>query len=45
MAEYRQEEDVIGVFLVESTVECEKSRLSTSALYTHYALWAKENGY
>ena len=45
ISEYRQEADVIGVFLAESTVECEKNRLSTSALYTHYALWAKDNGY
>lgn len=45
IAAYRQEADVIGVFLAEYTVGEEKSRLSTSLLYSHYAAWAKENGY
>jgi putative DNA primase/helicase len=45
VAAYRQEADVIGVFLAEYTVAEEKSRLSTSLLYSHYAAWAKDNGY
>jgi len=45
VAEYREEADVIGLFLTETTVVCEKNRLSTSELYTHYALWTKEYGY
>ena len=42
---YRQEADIIGVFLAEYTVAEEKRRLSTSLLYSHYAAWAKDNGY
>jgi putative DNA primase/helicase len=45
IAAYRQEADIIGCFLAEYTVEREKSRLSTSELYIHYAGWAKDNGY
>jgi putative DNA primase/helicase len=45
VAEYRQETDVIGVFLSEHTVEAAKSRLPTSELYGCYTLWAKDNGY
>ena len=33
------------MFLSEHTIEREKSRLSTSELYAHYASWAKDNGY
>jgi putative DNA primase/helicase len=45
IAAYRQDADIIGVFLAEYTVEQEKSRLATPVLYSHYATWAKENGY
>lgn len=45
IAAYRQEADIIGNFLSEYTVEREKGRLPTSALYTHYTGWAKDNGY
>ena len=45
VTEYRQEADVIGLFLAEYTVIQEKSRLSTPVLYGHYAAWAKDNGY
>jgi putative DNA primase/helicase len=42
---YRSEADIIGMFLSEFTIAEENSRLSTSLLYTHYAKWAKDNGY
>ena len=45
ISEYRQEADVIGMFLSEYTVGREKSRLSTPVLYSHYARWAADNGY
>ena len=45
VSEYRQEADVIGLFLAENTVIQEKSRLSTPMLYSHYARWAADNGY
>jgi putative DNA primase/helicase len=45
IAEYRQDVDLIGVFLSECTVGEENARLATSALYSRYALWAKDNGY
>jgi putative DNA primase/helicase len=45
IAEYREEADVIGLFLAESTCGKENGRLSTALLYSHYAAWAKENGY
>jgi putative DNA primase/helicase len=44
VAEYRQEADVIGAFLTEFTTESESGRLSTSALYSRYTAWAKDNG-
>jgi len=45
VAAYRQAADIIGTFFDECTVTNEKSRLSTSALYSCYSLWAKDNGY
>jgi putative DNA primase/helicase len=45
VAEYRQEADVIGMFLAEYTVRNDNNRLSTSALYAQYTTWAKDNGY
>jgi putative DNA primase/helicase len=45
VAAYRQEADIIGVFLAEFTIAEEKGRLSTSLLYSYYAAWAKDNGY
>jgi phage/plasmid-associated DNA primase len=45
VAEYRQEADVIGAFFAEFTTESEGGRLSTSALYSRYTAWAKDNGY
>jgi putative DNA primase/helicase len=45
VAEYRQEADVIGVFLAECTSGKENGRLPTSELYSRYASWAKDNGY
>jgi len=42
---YRAEADIIGVFLSEYTVEWDKNRLPTSALYFHYTAWSKDNGY
>jgi putative DNA primase/helicase len=44
-AEYREEADVIGVFLSEYTIAKEGNRLSAALLYAHYAAWTKENGY
>ncbi|MDR2043993.1 MAG: hypothetical protein LBQ15_06425 [Clostridium sp.] len=41
----RQEADIIGTFLSKYTVQRDNSRLSTSELYSHYAVWAKDNGY
>ncbi|MCL2343138.1 MAG: phage/plasmid primase, P4 family [Firmicutes bacterium] len=43
--EYRQEADTFGAFLCEYTTEHAGSRLPTSELYSHYANWAKDNGY
>jgi len=45
VAEYRQEADVIGLFLLECTAESEKGNISTPDLYLRYTSWAKENGY
>jgi len=45
IAAYRQEADIIGTFLSETTIEQEKHRLPTSKLYAHYIEWAKDNGY
>ena len=45
VAEYRQEADVIGLFLFECTAESEKGSISTPDLYLRYTAWAKENGY
>jgi putative DNA primase/helicase len=45
IAEYREEADVIGVFLSEHTVGKENGRLSTALLYANYVAWTKENGY
>jgi putative DNA primase/helicase len=42
---YRSEADLIGMFLSEYTCAEENGRLSTSLLYSHYAAWAKDNGY
>jgi putative DNA primase/helicase len=42
---HRAEADIIGTFLSEHTVTDENSRLSTSLLYSHYTMWAKDNGY
>ncbi len=42
---YRQEADIIGIFLSEYTGAEENGRLSTSLLYSYYSSWAKENGY
>ena len=44
LADHRQAK-LTSVFLSEYTVEREKSRLSTSELYLHYARWAADNGY
>jgi putative DNA primase/helicase len=45
ISEYRQEADVIGVFLSEHTSGEENGRVPTSELYALYADWAKANGY
>ena len=45
IAEYRQETDIFGQFLDDMTVGRDGSRLPTSELYSHYILWAKDNGY
>jgi putative DNA primase/helicase len=45
VTEYRQEADIIGVFLSEHTSTEENSRIPTTALYSLYADWAKANGY
>ena len=42
---YRSEADVIGVFLSEYTIAEDGGRLPTSVLHSHYAVWAKSNGY
>lgn len=42
---YRSEADILGLFLSEYTRSEEKSRLATSALYSCYTSWAKDNGY
>jgi putative DNA primase/helicase len=44
-AEYREEADVIGVFLSERTVPAEGKRLATRQLYLAYQDWAKSGGY
>ena len=45
IAEYRQEADIVGTFLSEYTCEQDNGKLSTSELYSNYAVWAKQNGY
>ncbi|MDR1559333.1 MAG: nucleoside triphosphatase, partial [Clostridiales bacterium] len=45
IAEYRQDADIIDVFLSECVTEQQDSKLQTSELYARYALWAKDNGY
>jgi putative DNA primase/helicase len=45
VAEYREEADVIGVFLSEYTSAKENGRVATTELYARYAQWAKDNGY
>jgi putative DNA primase/helicase len=45
IAAYRLEADVFGTFLAENTEAKEGARLSTSAMYSVYAEWAKANGY
>jgi putative DNA primase/helicase len=45
IANYRQETDIIGTFLLESVMEFEGNRLPTSKLYAIYTGWAKDNGY
>ena len=45
VAEYRQEADVIGLFLSECTVEQDKCRITTPELYARYSRWAGEYGY
>jgi len=45
VAAYRAEADIIGVFLAEYTGAEDGGRLSTSLLYSHYSIWAKDNGY
>jgi putative DNA primase/helicase len=45
IAAYREEADIIGVFLGKYTVGQDGGRLSTSLLYKYYAAWAKDNGY
>ena len=45
VAEYRQEADVIGLFLSECTIEQEKYRTTTPELYARYSRWASEYGY
>jgi putative DNA primase/helicase len=45
VADYRQEADIIGLFLAECTAEQEKCRTSTPELYSRYSHWASEYGY
>jgi putative DNA primase/helicase len=45
IAEYRQEADVIGIFLAEYTENSDNARLPINELYPLYAEWAKVNGY
>jgi phage/plasmid-associated DNA primase len=45
VAEYRQEADVIGVFIAERTVPAEGKRLATRQLYLAYQEWSKSGGY
>ncbi|MCL1795060.1 MAG: phage/plasmid primase, P4 family [Oscillospiraceae bacterium] len=45
IADYRQEADVIGVFLSECTEDTDGSRLPTNELYPVYSDWARANGY
>jgi putative DNA primase/helicase len=42
---YRQETDIFGQFLCEHTIGEDGARTPTSALYSHYTSWAKDNGY
>jgi putative DNA primase/helicase len=44
-AQYREEADVIGVFLSERTVPAEGKRLATRQLFLAYQDWAKSGGY
>jgi len=45
VSEYRQEADVIGLFLSECTVEQDRCRTATPELYARYSRWAGEYGY
>lgn len=43
--EYREESDIIGTFLTETTYEDKERKIRTSAIYEVYKGWAKDNGY
>lgn len=43
-SDYRQEQDVIGEFLAEATVQSPVSEVSANALYASYREWAIESG-
>ena len=42
---YRQETDIIGQFLIDTTITKDGYRLSANELYSVYSQWAKDNGY
>jgi putative DNA primase/helicase len=44
-ADYRQEQDVIGEFLAETTKQSPYSEVSANDLYSRYADWAKASGF
>ena len=43
-SDYRQEQDVIGEFLAEATVQSPVSEVSAGDLYARYREWAIESG-
>jgi putative DNA primase/helicase len=42
---YRQDTDIIGQFLIDTTISNDGYRLSANELYSVYSDWAKDNGY
>ena len=45
LADYREEMNPARTFLLNHLESCPDGRIRSSALYSHYARWAKNNGY
>jgi len=43
-ADYRAEQDVLGAFLAEATVQGERMGVQAAELYAAYVQWSDENG-